>query len=106
MVKALRGAHLLLALLLSCVLATLWILTLSPSEMDLDGVYRLRYSSLDYTDDNSPENACNCSGIVQGDPKVLEQAKLLIITKEFHKRIQIPDEYYINATQDCRYVGI
>ncbi|KAM6930686.1 beta-1,3-galactosyl-O-glycosyl-glycoprotein beta-1,6-N-acetylglucosaminyltransferase 3-like [Xenentodon cancila] len=53
-------------------------------------------------DDGGPEKACNCTGILQGDPAALEQAKILTITKDFKNRIHLPDEYYINATQDCR----
>ncbi|KAF7669890.1 hypothetical protein LDENG_00100690 [Lucifuga dentata] len=102
MLKQLRRSHLGLWLLIVCVLASLWLLLLSPSEKVWDSIYKLRYSWLDYTDDSSPENVCNCSAILQGDVQAIKQAKLLTITKDFRKRIQIPDEYYINATQDCR----
>ncbi|KAG7223420.1 hypothetical protein INR49_015523 [Caranx melampygus] len=37
-----------------------------------------------------------------GDKEALEKAKLLSITKDFHKSIRIPNEYYMNATRDCR----
>ncbi|CAB1444489.1 unnamed protein product, partial [Pleuronectes platessa] len=62
----------------------------------------LRYSWLEYTDsDDSPEKVCNCSAILQGEREALEQAKLLTITKDFHKSVHIPDEHYVNATEDC-----
>lgn len=72
-----------------------------------DPTYNLRYSWLEYTDaDGGPEKVCNCSAILQGEREALEQAKLLTISKDFHKSVQIPDEYYINATQDCRCVAL
>ncbi|KAK5613174.1 hypothetical protein CRENBAI_000275 [Crenichthys baileyi] len=61
------------------------------------------HSWLEYNDyDFGPESMCNCSAIQQGDREALKEAKLLTITKYFRKTIQIPDEYYINQTQDCR----
>lgn len=102
MVKKLRQSHLRLWLFFSCVLVSLWILLHSPSETGWDPISRLRYSWLDYTDDSSPENVCNCSAILQGDVEAAEQAKVLSVTKDFRKKIQIPDEHYINATRDCR----
>ncbi|XP_013872809.1 beta-1,3-galactosyl-O-glycosyl-glycoprotein beta-1,6-N-acetylglucosaminyltransferase [Austrofundulus limnaeus] len=63
----------------------------------------LGYRWLEYTeDDGGPEKACNCSGILQGEQEALQQVKLLTITRDFQKNIQIPDEYYIYETQDCR----
>ncbi|XP_039659092.1 beta-1,3-galactosyl-O-glycosyl-glycoprotein beta-1,6-N-acetylglucosaminyltransferase-like [Perca fluviatilis] len=62
-----------------------------------------RFSWLEYTDaDDLPEKVCNCSAILLGESEAVEQAKILTITKDFRKSVQIPDEYYINATQDCR----
>ncbi|XP_041855771.1 beta-1,3-galactosyl-O-glycosyl-glycoprotein beta-1,6-N-acetylglucosaminyltransferase-like [Melanotaenia boesemani] len=62
-----------------------------------------KYSWLEYTADvGGPEKGCNCSAILQGDWKALERAKILTITKDVRKSIQIPDDYYINATTDCR----
>ncbi|XP_037337994.2 beta-1,3-galactosyl-O-glycosyl-glycoprotein beta-1,6-N-acetylglucosaminyltransferase-like [Pungitius pungitius] len=61
------------------------------------------YSWLNYSDaDGGPENKCDCPAILQGDSKALEQAKTLTSTKDFQKSITIPNEYYINASQDCR----
>ncbi|XP_051278500.1 beta-1,3-galactosyl-O-glycosyl-glycoprotein beta-1,6-N-acetylglucosaminyltransferase-like [Dicentrarchus labrax] len=88
---------------LTVVLGSLWmVLRLGFPEKGWAPTYILRYSWLEYTDaDGSPEKVCNCSAILRGEREALEQAKLLTITKDFHKSVQIPDEYYINATQDC-----
>ncbi|KAM7017595.1 beta-1,3-galactosyl-O-glycosyl-glycoprotein beta-1,6-N-acetylglucosaminyltransferase-like [Tautogolabrus adspersus] len=93
-----------LFLKLSLVLGSLWIyVLLHHPKSAWDPTYILRYSWLEYTDDDGgPEKVCNCSAILHGEREAVEQAKLLTITKDFHKSVQIPDEYYINATQDCR----
>ncbi|XP_012705741.2 beta-1,3-galactosyl-O-glycosyl-glycoprotein beta-1,6-N-acetylglucosaminyltransferase-like [Fundulus heteroclitus] len=58
---------------------------------------------LEYQDyEFGAEGVCNCSAIQRGDSEALQQAKLLTITRDFRKNIQIPDEYYINETEDCR----
>ncbi|XP_028313921.1 beta-1,3-galactosyl-O-glycosyl-glycoprotein beta-1,6-N-acetylglucosaminyltransferase-like [Gouania willdenowi] len=63
----------------------------------------LNYDWLEYTDaDGGPERACNCSAILQGDEEAVRQAKILTITKEFRKSIQIPDDFYTSEAQDCR----
>lgn len=68
--------------------------------------YIFRYSWLEYTDaDGGPEKVCNCPAILRGEKEALKQAKLLTITKNFQKSIHIPNEYYINATQDCMCVA-
>uniref|UniRef100_A0A668UWI2 Glucosaminyl (N-acetyl) transferase 3, mucin type n=1 Tax=Oreochromis aureus TaxID=47969 RepID=A0A668UWI2_OREAU len=86
------------------VLGSLWMLSLLiPLKTARRPAYILRYQWLEYTNnDESPEKVCNCTGILQGEKEALLKAKLLTITKDFQKIIQIPDEYYINATQDCR----
>ncbi|XP_061585998.1 beta-1,3-galactosyl-O-glycosyl-glycoprotein beta-1,6-N-acetylglucosaminyltransferase-like [Cololabis saira] len=65
-------------------------------------MYIFGYSELEYTADDGPEKGCNCTAIFKGDPGALDQAKLLTITRDFKNSIHLPDEYYINATQDCR----
>ncbi|XP_065807539.1 beta-1,3-galactosyl-O-glycosyl-glycoprotein beta-1,6-N-acetylglucosaminyltransferase-like [Labrus bergylta] len=89
---------------LSLVLGSLWIyVLLDHPKAAWDPTYRLMYGWLEYTDDDGgPVKVCNCSAILDGEREAREQAKLLTITKDFHKSVQIPDEYYINATQDCR----
>ncbi|KAM4577375.1 beta-1,3-galactosyl-O-glycosyl-glycoprotein beta-1,6-N-acetylglucosaminyltransferase-like [Odontesthes bonariensis] len=88
----------------SVALGSLWtIFLVCQLNTDWHPVFILKYSWLEYTDDDGgPEKVCNCSAILQGEQEALEQAKLLTITKDFRKSIQIPDEYYNNATQDCR----
>ncbi|KAM4537227.1 beta-1,3-galactosyl-O-glycosyl-glycoprotein beta-1,6-N-acetylglucosaminyltransferase-like isoform 2-T2 [Odontesthes bonariensis] len=88
----------------SVALGSLWtIFLVCQLNTDWDPVFIHKYSWLEYTDeDASPEKVCNCSAILQGEQEALEQAKILTITKDFRKSIQIPDEYYNNATQDCR----
>lgn len=67
--------------------------------------WRNTYSWLEITDaDGNPEAACNCSAILQGDQEEIEKAKILAIAQEFQKAVQIPDEYYIKAIEDCRSV--
>ncbi|XP_041643368.1 beta-1,3-galactosyl-O-glycosyl-glycoprotein beta-1,6-N-acetylglucosaminyltransferase-like [Cheilinus undulatus] len=92
-----------LFLKLSLVLGSLWIIfMINRPKAGWDPTYILRYSWLEYTDeDGGPERVCNCSAILRGEREAVEEAKLLTITRDFHKNIQIPDEYYINATQDC-----
>ncbi|XP_071385591.1 beta-1,3-galactosyl-O-glycosyl-glycoprotein beta-1,6-N-acetylglucosaminyltransferase-like [Centroberyx affinis] len=102
--KRLRPGRRLLWLMLSGALGLLCMLSLlGPPEMDWDPTSSFTNSWLEYTDaDGNPEDVCNCSAILQGDKEALQQAKLLTITKDFQKSVQIPDEYYVNATKDCR----
>ncbi|XP_019733644.1 beta-1,3-galactosyl-O-glycosyl-glycoprotein beta-1,6-N-acetylglucosaminyltransferase [Hippocampus comes] len=96
-----------LCLKLAALLATLCMLSL------ISGILKVgwnptpgilgRYTWLDYDDDDdSPEKACNCSAILRGERQALEQAKLLTLTKDFRKRLSVPDQFYVNATKDCR----
>ncbi|XP_041793251.1 beta-1,3-galactosyl-O-glycosyl-glycoprotein beta-1,6-N-acetylglucosaminyltransferase-like [Chelmon rostratus] len=102
--RLLKQGRPLLLLKLTVVLGSLWMLTLlSRPKTGWDTTYILGYSWLEYTDaDSGPEKVCNCSAILQGEKEALVQAKLLSITRDFHKSVRIPNEYYINATQDCR----
>ncbi len=92
---------------LTVAMGLLWLSTLlSYSKPGWDPTYILKYSWLEYTDaDGDLENMCNCSAILQGDTEALKEAKILTITKDFRASVQIPDEYYINATKDCRCVA-
>ncbi|XP_004072394.1 beta-1,3-galactosyl-O-glycosyl-glycoprotein beta-1,6-N-acetylglucosaminyltransferase [Oryzias latipes] len=84
-------------------LLSLWLLSfVSLLKSDWTPAFKLHYDWLEYTDDGSPESECNCSSILEGDQEALDQAKLLTLTRAFQKRIKISDEYYINATEDCR----
>ncbi|XP_026199679.1 beta-1,3-galactosyl-O-glycosyl-glycoprotein beta-1,6-N-acetylglucosaminyltransferase [Anabas testudineus] len=85
------------------VLGSLWLLfLLNWSKTGRDLTYSFRYNRLEYTDvDGDPEEECNCYAILKGEREAIEKVKLLTITKDFKKRIHIPNEYYINATEDC-----
>ncbi|XP_053277809.1 beta-1,3-galactosyl-O-glycosyl-glycoprotein beta-1,6-N-acetylglucosaminyltransferase isoform X1 [Pleuronectes platessa] len=101
--KPLKRGMFLLLMKLTIALGSLWILSLlTRSNPGLNPSSVLGNSWLEYTDaDDSPEKVCNCSAILQGEREALEQAKLLTITKDFHKSVHIPDEHYVNATEDC-----
>ncbi|XP_040898197.1 beta-1,3-galactosyl-O-glycosyl-glycoprotein beta-1,6-N-acetylglucosaminyltransferase-like [Toxotes jaculatrix] len=99
--RLLKRGRLLLLLKLTVVLGSLWMLSLLNNlKIGWDPAYILKYSWLEYKD-AGPEKVCNCSAILRGEREALEEAKLLTITKDFRKSVHIPDEYYINATQDC-----
>ncbi|XP_053277813.1 beta-1,3-galactosyl-O-glycosyl-glycoprotein beta-1,6-N-acetylglucosaminyltransferase [Pleuronectes platessa] len=101
--RLLKRGRFRLLLKLTIALGSLWILSLlTRSNPGWNPSSVLRYSWLEYTDsDDSPEKVCNCSAILQGEREALEQAKSLTITKDFHKSVHIPDEHYVNATEDC-----
>ncbi|KAG8011983.1 Beta-1 [Nibea albiflora] len=101
--RLLHRGQLQLLLTLSVVLGSLWMLyTLNWPRIGWSPTYSLSNSWLEYTDDDGvPEKVCNCSAILQGEREALDQAKVLLISKDFQKSVRIPDEYYINATQDC-----
>uniref|UniRef100_A0A3B3CWV5 Glucosaminyl (N-acetyl) transferase 3, mucin type n=1 Tax=Oryzias melastigma TaxID=30732 RepID=A0A3B3CWV5_ORYME len=84
-------------------LLSLWLLSLvSLLNSKWTPAFKLHYDWLEYTDDGSPESECNCSSILEGDQEALDKAKVLTITREFQKRVKIPNEYYVNATKDCK----
>lgn len=59
---------------------------------------------LDFMDnDGGPESACDCVALLRGDAMERGKAKMLTLSKEFRKRVRVPDEFYIHATQDCRF---
>lgn len=98
--RFLKRLRLSLLLKLTVVLGSVWMLCLL-NELRTD--WSFTYSWWEYTDvDGGPEKQCNCSAILQGDTKELEKATLLALSKEFRESVRIPDEYYINATKDCR----
>ncbi|XP_061672939.1 beta-1,3-galactosyl-O-glycosyl-glycoprotein beta-1,6-N-acetylglucosaminyltransferase-like [Syngnathoides biaculeatus] len=103
-----RIFHLKQAILLSALVAAFGLLSLinvglkvgrNPSSNSLG-----RYAGLDYgnDDDESPEKACNCSAVFRGEREALEQTKLLTLTKDFRKRVRVPDQFYVNARKDCK----
>ncbi|XP_051807026.1 beta-1,3-galactosyl-O-glycosyl-glycoprotein beta-1,6-N-acetylglucosaminyltransferase-like [Acanthochromis polyacanthus] len=96
----LKRVRLSLLLKLTVVLGSVWMLSLL-NELRTD--WSLTYNWWEYTDvDGGPEKECNCAAILQGEMEALEKAKLLVLSEDFHKSVDIPDEYYINATKDCR----
>lgn len=103
----LRCISLKLVLKLTVVVVSLWSITLlSLHKTGWGHTYIFSYGWLDYSDDDGdPEAVCNCSAILQGDTDEIEKAKMLSISRNFRRSVQIPDEYYINATQDCRCVA-
>lgn len=101
----LKRISLKLILKLAAVVAFLGMLAVLRHKTDWRNTYMFHYSWLEITDaDGNPEAACNCSAILQGDQEEIEKAKILAVRQDFQKAVQIPDEYYVNATQDCRSV--
>ncbi|XP_072537187.1 beta-1,3-galactosyl-O-glycosyl-glycoprotein beta-1,6-N-acetylglucosaminyltransferase-like [Salminus brasiliensis] len=67
-------------------------------------IYRekqIDYSWLEFLDDETPEDKCNCRKIIQGDIEEIEDAKLLAITKTFKNQTRIADEHYTELAKDC-----
>lgn len=92
-----------LMLMLTFGVAFLAMLAILRHKKDWTKTLMFSYSWLEITDaDGNPEALCNCSAILQGDKEEIEKAKILGIRQDFQKTIQIPDEKYIEATQDCR----
>lgn len=101
----LKRIHRKLILKLTVVVASFGMLNLLRHHTDWGTAYMFHTSWLEITDaDGNPEAVCNCSAILQGDQEEIEKTKILAITQEFQKSVHIPDEYYFNATQDCRSV--
>lgn len=101
--RLLKRISLKLMLKLTAVVASLGMLVILRHKTGWRNIYMFHYSWLEITDaDGNPEAVCNCSAILQGDQEEIEKAKILAVTQEFQKTVQVPDEYYINATQDCR----
>ncbi|XP_017269213.1 beta-1,3-galactosyl-O-glycosyl-glycoprotein beta-1,6-N-acetylglucosaminyltransferase-like [Kryptolebias marmoratus] len=102
--RLLKRGCLLLSLKLTVGLGSLWMVYLvGQLNSGRTPGFIHSHSWLEYSDDDGgPEKVCNCSAILQGEQEALEQAKILTITRDFRRNIQIPDEYYINETQDCR----
>ncbi|CAL8235042.1 unnamed protein product [Arctogadus glacialis] len=44
----------------------------------------------------------NCTAVVLGDPDSLKTAQWLAQNRNYRRKVKLTDEYYINATQDCR----
>lgn len=78
----------------------LWMLLMSSNEFTPH--LSLKYVWWDYTDANlSPEHACNCDAILNGEPEALEQAQLLSLERRFRKRTRLSDDHFLTITRDC-----
>nr|XP_061802141.1 beta-1,3-galactosyl-O-glycosyl-glycoprotein beta-1,6-N-acetylglucosaminyltransferase-like [Nerophis lumbriciformis] len=88
---------------LAALLATLAILYLiSKGYRKPDSSRKtFKFTQLGYDDENRPEKVCNCQAILEGDNEALAEAKLLNLDRNFRKRVQVPDEFYVNASKDC-----
>ncbi|KAJ3604398.1 hypothetical protein NHX12_029139 [Muraenolepis orangiensis] len=99
------GDRILLGIILMSL--ALWAVIVYGPIQNLSGsysiVYKLMYSSLELTDDGVPEEAFNCSAIQKGDAVEVDKAKRLSGTKDFREKVRVSEEYYVNATQDCRH---
>lgn len=105
MMKSVRRITLELLLQLAVVVGSLWIVmqvTRHRSAWSPSNIFNSGW--LDYIDNNGgPDSACDCFSVLRGDALEIGKAKILTITKEFRKRSQVPDEFYINVTQNCRF---
>lgn len=98
MMKPPRRVSLKLLLKIMVLLGSLWMFTLvrepkskwNPSHILTDGV---------------PGSACNCLEVLRGDEEEIEKAKILSIRRDFRRKVRVPDDLYINATQDCKCVA-
>ncbi|XP_068167452.1 beta-1,3-galactosyl-O-glycosyl-glycoprotein beta-1,6-N-acetylglucosaminyltransferase-like [Antennarius striatus] len=102
--RLLKRGWLDLLLKLAFILVSLWMLvSLSHIATGWHPSFILSLRWLEYTDNNGgPEIVCNCSAIFQGELEAIEEAKILAITRDFRKSVQISDDFYINASENCR----
>lgn len=98
-----RGNGVLLWLLrFSAVLGSLWIISQLIVCQEPAAVVN-NNSLLEYRDDNFDlEKVSNCAAILEGNEEAVAQAKLLTAKPDFHSNIQTSNDFYIDATQDCR----
>lgn len=96
--------QLLLKLTAAVALLLLVFIELAQRQPGWNPSYIFSYGRVDYVD-AAPESAYSCSEILRGNAEEIEKAKLLSMTRDFRKSVQIPDEDYINATKDCRCVA-
>lgn len=94
-----RPTHFNLKLLLkvAIILGSLWIFTLVH---ELQSRWNPSYILTDEVSGSS----CNCLKVLLGDVEEIEKAKLLSIRKDYRAKVRVTDDFYINATQDCKYV--
>ncbi|XP_027007669.2 beta-1,3-galactosyl-O-glycosyl-glycoprotein beta-1,6-N-acetylglucosaminyltransferase-like [Tachysurus fulvidraco] len=61
----------------------------------------IKYRSLMFGNDESPEDKCDCNKILQDDHNEHDCAKTLTLKKSFKNITQITDEQYVKQTEDC-----
>lgn len=94
-----------LMLKLAVVVASLGILVVLRHTASWTNTYMFSYRWLEITDaDGNMYATCNCSAVLLRDQEEIEKVKMLAIRRDFQMTIQVPDEYYVNATRDCRCV--
>lgn len=54
--------------------------------------------------DGVEESECSCSKVMRGNVDEIAKAKLLVFRKDFHGKVHVPDEFYIDATLNCKWV--
>ncbi|XP_017551903.1 beta-1,3-galactosyl-O-glycosyl-glycoprotein beta-1,6-N-acetylglucosaminyltransferase-like [Pygocentrus nattereri] len=62
---------------------------------------QIDYSWLEFVDDETSEDNCNCKKIIEGDIEEIERAKILTITRTFKNKTKVTDEQYTEVTKDC-----
>lgn len=94
-----------LMLKLTVVVVSMGILVVLRHTTSWRNTYIFSYSWLEITDtDGNMDAVCNCSAILLRDQEEIEKVKMLAIRRDFQKTIEVPDEYYVNVTRDCRSV--
>lgn len=62
---------------------------------------QLNYGSLMFSNNETPEDMCDCNKILQGDADEIKRAKILTITKHFKEVTRTTNEQYVEQTKDC-----
>lgn len=86
-----------LLLKIAVVLVLLWTLSLVSKPQS-------RWDLFYIPTDGLPGSSCDCLKVLRGDVEEIEKVKLLSIRKDFRRKVRVTDDFYINATQDCKYV--
>lgn len=92
-----RRFSLKLLLKIVVILASLWMFTLVRSPQS-------KWNPSYFLTDGVPGSSCDCLKVLSGDDDEIEKAKLLSIRRDYRTKVQVTDDFYINATQDCTCV--
>lgn len=79
------------------VLGVLWITCIGQPKSRWGSSYTLT--------DGVEESECDCLEVMRGNVDEITKAKLLVLKKNFRKNVHVPDDFYIDATQDCKCVA-